>query len=213
MGVLLKRAIISPGTFPTNAGTITLSAQEVRRIYQNSRAMMDAGMSIPLPLESISARPKTQAEKMAASVAGNCGWLRRLSLGNDGSLVAEMSINGIIHDGRLLHDDRDITGFIRNRVVSIAPEIAPSFRDGSGRTWRDVVLNIALLSRDTAPVALSRASWYWPEIETPVRFSPARRTPAEPLPDVMTTMLSLAAEIDGENGPPTGALADMLKML
>jgi hypothetical protein len=137
----IRKQILAPGTYWTGTGPVEFTTEDIRALYATGRAMLAAGISVPVPLEhQANCTPLSQAERAARSVSHNCGFVESWEIAADGSLNAVLDVSYLPG----AKDDADIRQRLEKTIKYVSPEIRPSFTDGTGRTWENVIGHVAL---------------------------------------------------------------------
>lgn len=130
---LIRKQILAPRCYYTRTGVLGLDTQRLRRFRDTGRAMLRAGLQIPVPEEhQDDAYPMSAAEVKAASVKHNAGWVVDFELAHNGTLYAILDIP-------------DQTTFDRlcKQIKYCSPEIARRI-DGDGKDWGECITHVAL---------------------------------------------------------------------
>lgn len=175
-----KKQVLAPGTFVTRSGPVTIEPDDVKAFARTGNAMLADKLQVPVPLEhQPKAKPSTEEERLADLVTSNTGFVSSYDVDKDNVLWMNLDINAIpVRDGAKTHvitDPKQITAFVNNNVRYVSPELLPSFQDGRGKVWENVISHVALTNVPvwhdqlpfgevgTPPVALSltpaRYSW------------------------------------------------------
>ncbi len=142
----IRKQILAPGFYwaRDHKGKpipFPVTADDIKHFARVGNEMLQAKLSVPLPLEHQDATPLTRSEKLARSVSHNTGWTDGYDVQN-GSLWATLDVKRIPGVR-----DADIERTLKDTVKFVSPDIWPSFTDGAGRTWGDgrgVITHIAL---------------------------------------------------------------------
>jgi hypothetical protein len=136
-----KEVIPGPGTYwyldqETNLPrTIRFTPEGIRHLHDQGKRMLQAGLSIPVPVEhQPTAVPLTAPQKAAQNLLNNAGWVSDWRLHGEGlwSLVDVQ--------------DPEIAKKLPKTIRWTSPWIT-SFMDGDGRKWEGVVGHLALTTR------------------------------------------------------------------
>lgn len=191
----------------------------IKHWHDNGKEMLKAELSIPVPLEHQPhlKRPLTRAERAAADLKNNAGWVNDYKVAGDGAFWTQLNV-----------EDEDVYKKLPRTIKFVSPYVTPSVKDGDGRDWNNVITHVALTSRPRikgqAPfgtdvaAALSLASSehkfvLGPEMKLPdegLSFSAAGQVRvegagAQPLYPAAFSVLSGAALAEGydeEESPP-----------
>jgi hypothetical protein len=106
-----------------------------KHFHDQGNAMVQAGLSIPVPLEhQPDAKPQTKAERAANQLLNNAGWVKKYALKDD-KLFALCDI-----------ENDDIAKKLPRTIKFTSPWIN-SFMDGDGKKWDGVISHLALTNR------------------------------------------------------------------
>lgn len=168
---------LSPGTYwasvpDPQTGEVTtepveFTAEDVRRFYQGGKRLLDLGYPIPVPLEhDPGAGPVALADRNAARVANNTGWVGDLRLVGDPAspeLWTRCDVDGIPGV-----PDAEVPRHLQERVKFVSPDLWPELTLGSGHTIQNAIRHVALTCQPidyaqkpfgaVPPIALSMAS-------------------------------------------------------
>lgn len=135
------KEVIRPGItwYPGKDGKyhrLVATREAVDHLHKQTKDMLAAGLSIPVPLEHQDVRPMTAAQIAAKTLENNAGWVR----------------DAKIEGGALFHlvdiTDPKIEEKIKNgSITSTSPRIDPEFVDGNNRTWNNCITHFALTLR------------------------------------------------------------------
>ncbi len=150
--MIFKKQTIAPGTYWTKDGPVTFTANDVDGMFATGKAMLGAGLSIPVPLEhQDTAKPQTTAERKARSVLFNTGWVKDYEKNSDGSVSTvyeldpeEINKTCVGSDGKPMTNAVELSKKLPTTIKNVSPEILPEFRDGTGRVWKNVISHVAL---------------------------------------------------------------------
>lgn len=112
----------------------TFTTEYNKYLCDQSNAMLAAGLSIPVPVEHQDMGPMTQAEKAAADLKNNAGWVKKSELRGD-RLFQLLSI-----------EDEEMYRKLPKTVRYVSPKIN-TFTDGNGKRWEGVITHTALTTR------------------------------------------------------------------
>jgi hypothetical protein len=140
--VEISKEVISPGTYwyeDPESGLpkkFSPTSEVVKQMYEDGKAMLAAGLSIPVPLEhQPDAKPLTPSEKAASTLLNNSGWVKDYEMQGD-SLFAKLDIL-----------DEKAAKKVQNKTVKWTSPTISSFTDGDGKAWDGVISHVALTSR------------------------------------------------------------------
>lgn len=140
------KEVIRPDTY-TYSGkngeplVLQITPEMVRHLHKQGRAMLSAGLSIPIPVEHPAegekrGQPLTPAEVAAETLRNNAGWVKGYRMVKD--------VLWGLHDIK----DKDIEKKIDDGTCCwTSPKIEGKFTDGDGKTWNGVVTHHALTLR------------------------------------------------------------------
>lgn len=158
----IRKEVIRPGIYFHQDQKTGLPVQfvatpeRVKRWHDQGNAMLAAGLSIPLPIGHQlpnPLKPMTAAQREAAEIVGNAGWLKGYELDKDNRLFSVCQI-----------DDDEVAAKIPKGTVKWTSPYFASFTDGDGKKWDDVIAHLAIVSRprivnqqpfETIPAAMS----------------------------------------------------------
>jgi hypothetical protein len=148
--LLVSKEIIRPGTYSYIDEDTGLPAKyeatpaEVHRLFNDGKAMLADGLSIPVPLEhQLEALPMTKAQRAAQMLRDNAGW------------VTGYEVRDIVEKGETVKDvlfgqvdiqDPEIAKKAPGTIKWTSPWIK-SFTDGNGKNWNGVITHLALTTR------------------------------------------------------------------
>jgi hypothetical protein len=139
--MLTWKEVIRPATYwhqsPVTGKAERLPVDDayVRYLNDQTNAMRKAGLSIPIPLEhQPDARPLSSAEKAAANLRNNAGWVMQSRMVGD-KMYALCDIQ-----------DAEIYNKLPKTIKYTSPWLT-SFIDGNGKEWKGVMGHLALTSR------------------------------------------------------------------
>lgn len=145
---VFRKQILAPGTYVTRSGPVTITKADCADFVTTGRAMLDSNVQIPVPMEHQSDAKPTVVEQLSHLVGFNTGFVRKFDLDKDGAAWTDLEINSIpiIADGKvnLLTEPDKVKHFVENNVRYVSPELLPSYRDGKGNVWNNVVSHVAL---------------------------------------------------------------------
>lgn len=136
----VRKEIIRPGTYTyeTPSGgfeRMTVTADTIKHLHDQGKAMLAANLAIPVPLEhQKDAKPQTPDEKAAKQLLNNAGFVKDYEIKDD-QLIGILDI-----------PDADIRKKLPTTIRSVSPWIN-SFTDGSGKKWDGVISHVALTTR------------------------------------------------------------------
>ena len=136
--MLLWKEVIRPGVYccqdkDGKPFTVPVTSDAIDYLLRTGVEMLNAGLSIPLPLEhQEDAHPLTAAEKAAARVKNNAGWVKKFKKDKSGRLFSLLEI-----------PDADLAKKLPSTIRYVSPHF-DSFTDGSGRSWKGVISHLAL---------------------------------------------------------------------
>lgn len=145
----IEKEVIRPGTYwyedpvtlqPRKA---VITPESVRYYHDQGKAMIASGLSIPVPLEHQKIGPMTAAEKAAANLANNAGWVSDYKLKKIKD-DAGQEIEALFSDTEIL--DPKIAEKLPRTIRWTSPYIS-SFTDGNGKAWNGVISHLALTTR------------------------------------------------------------------
>jgi hypothetical protein len=115
---------------------ITFTPEGLKHLHDQGKAMLAAGLSVPVPLEhQPDAMPLSAADTAAQRLKNNAGWTKDYRLTAKGGLAAQLDI-----------DDPELFARLPRTVRWVSPYIT-SFTDGKGQEWRNVIGHNALTAR------------------------------------------------------------------
>ncbi len=138
--MLIPKEIARPGVVwymdhNDKPAALDITAKMIDYWYDQGRAMLDAGLSIPVPLEhQPDAVPRTAAQKAAKQLLNQAGEVSSF-LKKDGRLYGMLDIQ-----------DADVAKKIPKPIRYTSPWIN-SFTDGDNKKWDGVITHVALTSR------------------------------------------------------------------
>lgn len=198
--------------------TAVFTPEFIKHLHDSGKAMLADGLSIPVPLEHQGdATVMTRAQKAAANLKNNAGWVSDFSVTGDGRLFTQLDVQ-----------DEEIYRKLPRTIRYVSPMIEPRVVDGNGKEWQGVVTHMALTSRPritkqspfgSVAAALSMAQ---PDVPLAVsgaalpacglcfsaagslrRGAPGRAPgPLYPAAFSVLTGMALAEEFDGGEGRP-----------
>lgn len=124
-----------------------VTGADLAALHHTTQQMKAAGVTPTVPLEHQELMALTRAERLANRVRFNTGFVRDTFIASDGSLWAELQVEGIPVGNNLIQDPAAITRFLTGQVRYVSPWIAPRFVDGSGREWKNAICHVALTSK------------------------------------------------------------------
>lgn len=139
--MIVAKEIIRPGEYwytdrDGKPQKLVASPEFIRHLRSQGRAMLAAGLSIPVPLEhQPAAVPVTNAEAAARRLRDNAGWIRGYTILPGDRLFGLLDIQ-----------DVEIANKLPKTIKWTSPHIT-SFVDGSGRAWDGVISHLALTTR------------------------------------------------------------------
>lgn len=140
--VVWKEILPGPGTYwyrDQDTGmprTITFTPASIRHLHDSGKAMLAAGLSVPVPLEhQPDALPLSATDAAASRLRHNAGWTRDYRLTPKGGLEASLDIA-----------DPHLVEKLSTTIRWTSPYIT-SFTDGQGRAWQNVIAHNALTTR------------------------------------------------------------------
>jgi N12 class adenine-specific DNA methylase/uncharacterized protein (DUF3820 family) len=122
---------------------VQFTADDCRTLYDSGKAMLSAGLQIPIPLEH---RLNVDEDgRLASTVSHNAGFVGDYQLDPDGSLWGGLDIDFIPDPtgGQGWRDPADIQHRLEKTIRYVSPSIVPGFRDGTGKLW-DGITHVAL---------------------------------------------------------------------
>ncbi len=166
--MLIWKEVIPPGTHfywdkkAKKARALDVTPARVQHYHDQGKRMLEAGLSIPVPLEhQPDAMPMTAEEKAAADLRHMAGEVKDWRI-DGGRLQAQLDIT-----------DPDIARKIPKTIRWTSPFVH-SFTDGKNRRWDDVIGHVALTARpritDVAPfpdVATAMTSLHFSAVPPP----------------------------------------------
>jgi hypothetical protein len=135
-GRAFVREVTPEGKF---GGVMVVDTDPARVTHWNNstKAMLKAGLSIPVPLEHGDEHAMDKRTAEAARTLHNSGWVVDSRIGKGGKLEYKLRI-----------DDPETAKAVREkRIGMVSPLIEPEFLDGSGREWNDVIVHLALTNK------------------------------------------------------------------
>ena len=138
--MLVDKEIISPGVVWYKDGkgqphAFVATPERIKRFYDDGRAMLDSGLSIPIPLEhQPDSKALTAAEKAANQLKNNTGWVNGFEMRGE-KLFAQLDIQ-----------DEEVAKKLPKTIKWTSPYI-DSFMDGNGKQWEGVISHLALTAR------------------------------------------------------------------
>jgi hypothetical protein len=135
------KQIAAPGTYyvagPSGPMPFTITADDCIHWKQTGKEMIRERFPIRVPLEHLSwANPDIAAgddEIKAKEVEFNKGFVTDFLLDRDKSLWCELDI-----------PDQSLADRLETEIKFVSPRIIPSFVDGSGKLWENVIGHVAL---------------------------------------------------------------------
>lgn len=138
---LIWKEVIRPGTYwYTDEETkqprcLTATSEHISHWHESGKKMLEAGLSIPIPLEhQPDARALTKAERAAQQLKDNAGWVKDYAVHKD-KLFALCDIA-----------DPEIGKKLPTTIRWTSPWFH-SFTDGDGNSWDGVISHLALTTR------------------------------------------------------------------
>lgn len=111
-------------------------SRRVQHWHAQTKAMLACGLSIPIPLEHGDERAMDERSLEAQRLLFNTGWVVDCRM-KDGALQHRLRI-----------DKPEVAKGLRDGTIKmISPLIEPSFMDGRGRVWNDVIVHDALTNK------------------------------------------------------------------
>ncbi len=139
--MLVWKEVIRPGTYwytdqeTAQPRRLTVTPDGISHFHTSGKKMLDAGLSIPIPLEhQPHAKPLTHAERSAQQLKDNAGWVKDYTIHGD-KLFALCDI-----------EDPAIVKKLPTTIKWSSPWIY-SFTDGDGTRWDGVISHLALTTR------------------------------------------------------------------
>lgn len=140
--MLVEKEIIRPGTYwYTDQQTQTprklvVTPDGIKHFHESGNKMLQAGLSVPVPLEhQPEARPLTAAERAAANLLNNAGWVAGYKVTPENVLMGVLDI-----------EDPQVAKKLPSTIRWTSPWIS-SFTDGNGQNWDGVISHVALTTR------------------------------------------------------------------
>lgn len=159
--MLVWKELIRPGTYwyvdekTGKPARLDATPEMIRYWHEQGKSMLDAGLSIPVPLEhQPDHKPLTAGEKAARQLLNNTGWVNKYDLRHGDRLYTLLNI-----------ENEEAARKLPSTIKYTSPYFS-SFMDGTGKQWKGVVTHVALTSRPrihqqepfgTAEAALSLA--------------------------------------------------------
>jgi hypothetical protein len=110
--------------------------KRIEHFYQQTKRMLACSLSIPIPLEHGEERAMDERSLEAHRLLHNTGWVVDCRM-KDGSLQHKLRI-----------DRPDVARGLENGTIKmVSPLIEPTFMDGKGRVWHDVIVQDALTNK------------------------------------------------------------------
>lgn len=142
MPLVWKEIIPKPGTYwyrDQEVGTprtITFTPEGIRHFHDTGKAMLAAGLAVPVPLEHQPwALPMSAADLAGYRARHNAGDTKDYRLTPQGGLEAALEV-----------DDPEIARKLGKTLLWTSPYIS-SFTDGQGRDWHNVICHNAITTR------------------------------------------------------------------
>ncbi len=139
--MLVEKEIIAPGTYwyldqnTKEPRKFEATPAIVQHFHDTGKAMLSAGLSVPIPLEhQPEAKPQTAAQKAAQQLRDHTGWMHDYKM-KGGALFGVLDIQ-----------DEEIAKKLPRTIRYTSPYIG-SFTDGDGKNWHGVITHLALTSR------------------------------------------------------------------
>lgn len=146
-----KKVILSPGVYHAPQGTLHATPGRVRGWAKTFARMNQNGIRVPIcwghQPGAIPGEGKGKADRQYELSRYNAGYIRNLSVSDDGDLEGELDIPGadVDEDGNLITwaempDGRKVRCAIKEVSAAIR-----DWQDGSGRKWPDAITHVALV--------------------------------------------------------------------
>jgi len=201
----IEKEVIRPGTYwyddplthtPRKA---VLSAESVRYLYDQGKAMLAAGLSIPVPLEHQKLQAMTAAEKAAANLQNNAGWVHDFKLKTIKDEASGQEVEALFSDTDIL--DAKIAAKLPKTIRWTSPYIS-SFTDGNGKTWNGVISHLALTTRPRIikqqPFPSLAAAM---SLAEQLQDSPPPQSPGAAIPGILLSRAGLLKKIKDKLAP------------
>jgi hypothetical protein len=146
---VIEKEVARPGTtwyidpatsLPRKA---TFTPETLKYWHDQGQSMLSSGLVIPVPMEHQALGAMTPAQKAAANLANNAGWVQ----GYKFKKIKDEDGNEV----EALFSDVDITDIsIANKLPHTIRYTSPwisSFVDGNGKSWNGVISHLALTTR------------------------------------------------------------------
>jgi hypothetical protein len=131
-----KKIILKPGTYISPDGEINIDKNRISRWVSKFNEMKSSGLNIPTPWGHQSkARPISEDENEFRTSKYNAGFVETLGQDEQGRMYTVIDVPRA--------EDADRIGTI---VKEVSPQIESVWRDGSGKTWSDVITHLALVT-------------------------------------------------------------------
>jgi hypothetical protein len=196
---------IPVGQHHTAQGVLDATAKRVRGWVSTVQEQIANGVRLPVCWSHVAAAmPWNEDDPEAARLAGaryNAGYIRDARIGTDGGVELQVDVPGaeVDRDGNLLTTVELPGGCkVRGAIGEVSCKLAPSWRDGKGRVWKDSIAHLALVP---LPVVMSQkgfvaekaAGGVYLSTTTLARGQTVRRPVAKAAPNRLATF-NLAAE-------------------
>ncbi len=154
-----RKDILKIGRYTAPEGELFVTSEKMNHWVKSSRDMKKAGLKIPVPWgHTDRAKPKTLEEREYWESKYNAGFLDSLEVNGD-TLSAIIDVP--------LTADAERVGTI---VQEVSPQIEMHWRDGTGRTWDNVITHLALVTQPVVP----NQSNFVPYTDDPIQPGTAR---------------------------------------
>lgn len=134
---VFEQEFLKPGKFEVAPGVrVTLTQGDIKNYVDGTREMIAAGYLPPVLFEHSAAGSAdgSPRDRKASEVKHGSGWLKDVRINEQGGAVHVLEVN-----------DSAAAEKLRNGSIKFtSPELRPSFRDGSGREFRNVISHVAL---------------------------------------------------------------------
>lgn len=184
-----KQLTLKPGRYHVGDGKfIDLDAAKLKSYVDGTKAMLTAGLHVPMILEhaepgSADGSPR---DARAAKVKHGAGWLNDIAQGADGSMTLVVEPT-----------DADAAKKIADGSIRFtSPELRNTYTDGKGRTFENVISHVALTHRPRNP--------------DQTKFEPLPDEPVAALQFSLADIVQMSDEKDEDerNAPSESAEAD-----
>ena len=137
-----RKKILLPDRYKAQGKWHDVTEDRMRDWVGNFNKLVERGYSVPAPYRhDKEAKPLRLPDEEDAVSYNNGGWWDKLWLESDGSLW-----------GRLTVDDKEKADKLRRgEIKEVSPSLVPKFESGTGDTFDETIMHIALCTHPIAP--------------------------------------------------------------